>query len=123
MKAKLSLTIVALLLLAAIGCKKNGTGGKAIIKGYVAHHDRKIPNATVYIKYGAKEFPGSDISKYDASVQADVMAYFEIKNLLKGDYYLYGLGFDNVANEDVFGGVPVKLRTKEIIEVNVAVVE
>ena len=49
--------------------------------------------------------------------------YYEIKNLQKGDYYLYGVGYDPNVAENVYGGLPIKLRRNETIEANVAVVE
>lgn len=121
MKTKIIIAVLSILLLAA--CKKDGTGGKSSIKGYVAHHSVKIPNATVYIKYGATDFPGADVSVYNASVQADATGYYEINNLLKGNYYVYGVGYDPNISENVYGGLPVKLRNKETKEINVAVVE
>jgi hypothetical protein len=125
MKTKLMLFLLTALVSIA-ACKKNGTGGKATIKGIVAHHSQAIPGATVYIKYDALDFPGSDVSKYDSNVSAGGDGSYEIKNLLPGDYYLYGVGFDIANSEPVFGGVPVKIRRsdkKRTLEVNVAVVE
>lgn len=107
-------------------CKKNGTGGKATIKGYVKHHEQLIPLAKVYIKYGATEFPSSNVSNYDASVDADANAYYEVKNLRTGDYYLYGVGYDSTISAPVFGGTNVKIKyseRKDEIEINVQVVE
>jgi hypothetical protein len=121
MKTKIIIAVLSIFMLA--GCKKNGTGGKATIKGTVAHHSKNIANATVYIKYGATEFPGADVSKYDANVAADANGYFEIKNLRKGEYYVYGVGYDVAFQAMVYGGVPIKLRNKEVVETNVAVVE
>jgi hypothetical protein len=124
MKTKIITTIMSIaLVFAIISCKKEGIGGKSTVKGYVKHHSVFIANAIVYIKYRTTEFPGSDISKYDSNIQADASGYYEIKNLQKGDYYLYGVGYDNGISENVYGGLPVKLRRKKTIEANVAVVE
>lgn len=121
MKTKIIIATLSVFLLGA--CKKDGTGGKSTVKGYVAHHSVKIPNAKVYIKYGATDFPGADVSVYNASVQADANGYYEIKSLLKGDYYLYGVGYDPAYTANVYGGLSVTLRNKETKEINVAVVE
>lgn len=112
-----------LILLITTACKKEGTGGKSSVKGNVKHHSVLIPNAKVYIKYGTKDFPGSDVSTYDSNVLADANGYYEIKNLQKGDYYLYGVGYDPNISENVFGGLPIKLRNKESITSDIAVVE
>jgi len=94
-------------------CKKEGLGGKSSIKGYVTHHSFPIPNSVIYIKYGAIDFPGPNPSNYDASVTANAKAYYEFNNLRKGNYYLYGVGYDSSKAVIVVGGVAVKLRNKE----------
>lgn len=111
------------MLLFLFACKKNQLGGKSTIKGTVLHHSKPIPNATVYIKFKAKDFPGSDTTKYDDHVKADVNGNYEIK-CYKGDYYLYGYGYDySVSPPRVVGGVPVHIRNKETVTVDVAVTE
>lgn len=115
--------ILVLAVMAFVSCKKEGLGGKASVKGYVKHHSVLIPNATVYIKYGTKDSPGSDVSAYDSNVSADANGYYEIKDLQKGDYYLYGVGYDPNISENVYGGLPIKLRRKESINSDIAVVE
>lgn len=114
---------MTIVLFTITSCKKDGTGGTATIKGYVAHHSIKIPNATVYIKYGATEFPGADVSSYSSSVKADGNGYYEIKNLRKGNYFLYGVGYDPAFVANVYGGIPISLRNKEAVEADIAVVE
>jgi len=115
------LTIV--LVIAFGSCKKEGTGGKSKVSGNVKHHTKLIPNAIVYIKYGATEFPGTSISVYDDQVTADVNANFEFDGLQKGDYYLYGVGYDDAIMEQVVGGVGIKLRRNESITSDVPVTE
>lgn len=106
-------------------CKKNQLGGKASVKGTVAHHSKPIPNAYVYIKFNAKEFPGDDYSKYDTYVKADSEGHYEIDNFYKGDYYLYGEGYDYsiAAPYIVKGGLSVSVRNKEHLNKDIAVTE
>lgn len=111
----------AILTLAISSCKKEGTGGKSKVSGYVKHHNALIPNSIVYIKYGAKEFPGADVSTYDDQITADSNAYYEFDGLQKGDYYLYGVGMDG--SLPVVGGVGIKLRRNEDLESDVPVTE
>jgi hypothetical protein len=99
-----------LLITGMISCTKEGPGGKSSVAGSVKHHDALIPEAIVYIKYGATEFPGKDVSKYDASTIADANAFYEFKNLRKGDYYLYSVGWDVTMPGEVTGGVGVKIK-------------
>lgn len=104
-------------------CYKEGIGGKSSINGFVSHHSHHVPNAIVYIKYGAVEFPGTDISKYDASVTADGSAHYEIKDLRKGEYYLYAVGYDNSIMETVSGGTGIKLKYNKATSSDIPVVE
>ena len=108
-----------------VGCTKAGAGGKAIINGHVKHHEISIPGSIVYLKYGAVEFPGSDVSTYDENTLASSGdGHYEFKELKKGNYYIYGVGFDSTISAGVVGGVPVKIKNKtESIEINVPVAE
>lgn len=116
------LLILALVIGAFISCKKNQLGGKSIIKGTVLHHSRFIAGARVFIKFNATESPGNDTTKYDAKVVADEAGNYTIK-CYKGNYYLYGYGYDDQLRLPVFGGVPVKVRTNETVNATVAVFE
>jgi len=91
-------------------CKKNGTGGKADISATVIHHDHAIPFATVHIKYGAKDFPGTNTSNYDNHIQTDASGHADIKDLRYGDYYLYGTGYDSTIMETVSGGDHLNIK-------------
>ena len=104
-------------------CKKEGTGGKSSVSGNVKHHQELIPNAIVYIKYGATEFPGGDVSLYDDKVTSDTNAHFEFKDLQKGDYYLYGVGYDFTGSYTVTGGVGITLKRNQSSVVDVPVTE
>jgi hypothetical protein len=110
--------------LAFFSCKKNKLGGNAVIKGVVKHHAKIIANATVYIKFNAKEFPGSSTSLYDASITADGDGNYKI-NCYKGDYFLYAVGYDEAvaAPHIVSGGVPVNVRSRETVDIEIAVTE
>lgn len=116
MKTIFQFNKAALLILSAImaftftSCHKEGTGGHSSVSGNVKHHTKLIPNAVVYIKYGATEFPGTDVSLYDDHVTSDANAHYEIKGLRKGDYYLYGVGYDNALMLQVTGGIGIKLK-------------
>lgn len=116
--------LLTFFILITISCSKEGPGGKAVIKGTVKHHSTPIPGATVYIKYGSTESPGTDINYYDANVTADAQANYSFPDLKKGDYYLFGVGFDSAAVQTVTGGLPVQIKKKtETVEVTVPVTE
>ena len=80
------------------------------MSGGVFHHSKPIPNAIVYIKYGATDFPGTDITTYDNHTTADANAHYQFDDLRMGNYYLYGVGWDNSISSTVTGGVAVKLK-------------
>jgi hypothetical protein len=104
-------------------CKKNQLGGKSKVSGKVTHHERIVPNATVYIKFNATEFPGADSSRYDAKVMADSHGEYSFR-CYKGDYYLFGTGIDLQSSPlYVHGGVPVHVRNNEEVENDIAVSE
>ena len=103
-------------------CKKNELGGSSKISGIVAHHEKVIPYARVFIKFDAKEFPGSDTSLYDSKFSTGADGAYSFK-LYKGDYFLYGYGYDPGVPGTVVGGIHVKLRKNESNSVNVAVTE
>ncbi len=109
------------LLFILTSCHKEGIGGKGTIKGVVKHHDTPIGNSIVYIKFGATEFPGTNVSLYDANYTTDGSGNYEIKELYRGDYYLYGVGMD--AGDVVSGGVAVGLKRNKTVTIDVPVTE
>jgi hypothetical protein len=115
---------VCLLLVFAAGCKKNQLGGDATIQGDVVHHSKKIANASVFIKFDAKEFPGKDTTLYDSKVRADANGHYKFSTY-KGDYYVYATGkdYETPPPYRVSGGTPVTIRSGESLEILVAVTE
>ena len=105
MKNAVKLLSLIFLIVFLGSCKKEGIGGNATLSGHVMHHAVNIPNATVYLKYGAKEFPGASTDVYDASTIA------------------YGVGYDSAISQAVFGGIPVNLKKNATLEVTLPVVE
>lgn len=105
-------------------CKKDQLGGKSTIKGAVKHHVKLIGNATVFIKFNAKDFPGADTTVYNAKVRADANGNYSI-NCYKGNYYLYAIGYDQdvIAPHIVSGGTPVNIRNNETVDIDLAVTE
>lgn len=104
-------------------CYKEGIGGKSGVNGNVSHHGHLVANAIVYIKYDAVEFPGADVSKYNASVTADANGHYEFKDLRKGVYYLYAVGYDNSIMETVTGGTGIKLKYNKTTSSDIPVLE
>ena len=96
-----------------MACNKEGVGGKASVIGQVMNQGEIIPDAVVYIKYGANNFPGFDPELYDdVRAVGTANASFSFTNLYKGSYYLYAAGFDSTIMESVSGGVGIVLEKK-----------
>jgi hypothetical protein len=107
-------------------CTKAGPGGNNTLVAYPFHHAKPIPNAIIYIKYGAKTFPGTDVSAYDdnkvATDYTDPHATFT--GLNKGYYFLYGVGFDSALGLPVTGGIPLQIKSKSgVTDINVPITE
>lgn len=107
-----------------VSCKKNQMGGKSDVSGSVFHHSKRIPEAIIYVKFNATEFPGSDVSAYDAKIIVDAEGNYSAK-FYKGNYYLYAVGKDYAipAPYVVVGGAAIKLRTNEDKNINIYVTE
>ena len=76
------------------------------------HHTLRIPNATVYIKYNATEFPGYDKppSYYDASFKTGADAYGCIESIPEGRHWLVAFGYDSLYfPNNVRGNLPVTI--------------
>lgn len=119
-----------IILLAFASCKKDtcskenpGTGGNCTVSGQTKHHSDIIPHTRVFIKYGAKEFPGQDTTKYDASVTADANASYSISDLMPGDYYLYGVGYDSAIFLPVTGGIGISICDEPTFSTDIPVTE
>ncbi len=115
---------VLLLSVLLCSCKKEdkctgGSGGNLTLKISLVHQTHAIINLknfrdTIYIKYNAKEFPGTDPALYDAVVIGDWPADdVLIPGLHCGDYFIYGVGYESVHGYRVSGGIPFSTDQKE----------
>jgi len=111
------------ILFAFVGCTEEGPGGTSRVDGTTAHHELPIPGTKVYIQYGSLLSPGTDPALYDDSTTSDQNASFSFSGLQKGDYYIYGVGFDSTIGEVVKAGIPVALKSGENSNVILPVTE
>jgi hypothetical protein len=122
-----STSFIAICLLAFIvvasSCHKEGLGGNSSIHGTVMHHSKVIPGCKVYIKFNTSDFPGESPANYDASVDADSKGDYTFPKLYSGDYYLYGVGYDNSILQIVRGGIPVSIKRNKSVSIDVPVTE
>lgn len=117
-------SLLLLLVIFSTACTREGFDGDSNVTGTVAHHGLAIGEASIFIKFGAKELPGTLVSDFDASTVADSKGVFKFENLKKGEYYLYGIGTDTAINETVRGGRAFVIEEKgQDLTVDVAVTE
>ena len=69
---------------------------------------------TVYIKYNAQEYPGSNPSAYDATFIGDWPGdYVRVPNLKCGNYFIYAAGYESGHAYRVAGGIPFSTDQKD----------
>ena len=108
-------------------CKKDpkaGKGGNAVLKVTPRHHGKNIDSCTIFIKYNTQDLPAD--GKYDDSAQCvpeggKPVATFS--NLNKGEYYLYGEGWDPNLPDTVVGGLPYIIKEETVQSFNISVTE
>ena len=125
---KRTFNIVFIFIVIGVGaCCKPGAGGDATLVAFPQHHGKEIKGATIYVKYNAKDFPGTDLSKYDTKfIGESNEEHIHCKGLKCGKYYLYAVGFDSTKMQAVSGGIAIKVKYKERkqeIDINVPVTE
>lgn len=110
-------TSLSLILACFFSCKKAGTGGKAEVAVFVKHHGNLIPGAAVYVAFNEKEFPGTDISKYDLSkicgMKGESKGHTHFDGLKQGYYYFYSSGYDSSISQTVNGGIALHVKYKQ----------
>ena len=116
---------IAFALFMFFACKKGdeqcvgGTGGNVELNVYLQHDTHAVVNLknyrdTIYIKYNTKEYPGPNLSGYDAVVIGDWPGDFvRVTGLKCGDYFIYGAGYESVHGYRVSGGIPCSIGQTE----------
>jgi hypothetical protein len=98
-----------------VACKREdpvviaGKGGNATLRITPQHGGgaEEIEDAMLYIKYNTKDKPADD--RYDDSVACNIVdgkPMGAFTGLKKGDYYLYGTGWNPDHGDIVKGGLP-----------------
>lgn len=130
---KYALLLTGTITLAA-GCKQDddqpepgtgaGKGGNATLRVMPRHHSEPIDSMTVFVKYNAVDKPAD--GRYDDSAKVSVTGGVPIAvftGLRKGNYYLYGYGWDRTPGYIVKGGYAYPLQNETDQSTELAVSE
>lgn len=123
---KLRFIYIVILSIALYSCKKGGVGGNTSIVTTVTHHGKPIKNARVFVKYGAYNFPGTDTTIYNAKQVSNADGYTTFKDLKRGYYFFYAIGYDSAAATQVSGNAGLKIKHKDSgseLELHIGVTE
>lgn len=109
----------------ATSCNKTDDPPTATLHITPRHHGRQIDSCMVYIKYNAINPPAD--GRYDDSakcIRVDSLPVATISGLKKGNYYLYGYGWDPQLTppQHVKGGqsYPIQEATTQIVDLAVS---
>lgn len=115
-------------LLFTISCNRKdkdevaGKGGNAILKITPQHHGQDIDSCKVYIKYNTLDAANSyDDSAWVIQVNERPVAMFS--GLKKGNYYVFGKGWDPSIVQNVKGGIPYTITEEKTLEITLPVTE
>lgn len=119
--------ITASTLILNTSCKKNGTGGKAMVHATVSHNGKPINHSTIYVKFGTHHAPENPTTDFDLKAHGEETDnHVHIEDLRPGEYYLYAVGINTVTGKTVKGGTSVEIswsERKETIDADIAVSE
>ncbi len=98
-------------------CQYAGAGGNSTIAAFPVHHTLPIISTptwpdTAFVKFNAKESPGTNPALYDLIVVGDSGEnHVHIENLKPGYYWVEMAGYDTTIHQRVTGGAAVKIST------------
>lgn len=108
-------------------CKKNSTGGDAILHVKIYNNGTPINHSNVYVKFDAKEAPSDPSSNYNLKEHGEETDnHVHIEGLRPGQYYLYAVGVNTLTGKTVKGGTAVEIKWKDrkkMTEINIEVAE
>ncbi len=101
---------------------KAGKGGNAVLHIVPRHHAKIIDSCLVFIKYNAQDLP----SEFDDSVwckPVNGMSTATFTGLSKGQYYIFGRGYDEDIDQICIGGGPYTIEEEGELHYNLAITE
>lgn len=122
-----TVAMATLVLLTLNSCERKedniaGKGGNATLKVTPQHHGDDIDSCTIFLKYNAQDLPSSYDEQIDC-VMENGKPVATFSNLKKGEYYVYGSGWDPDINQAVVGGIPYVITEEKELNITVPVTE
>ncbi len=79
------------------------------------HHEKIIPDITIYIKYDNEVFPGFDPPKnFDTSIDSDSKGRVCIQDFPLGNHWFVGLGYDPEIGQQVYGAMNLRFDLRNL---------
>ena len=102
---------------------KAGKGGNATLLITPQHHGKNIDSCTIYIKYNTLDAPTTPYDDSAICIMSDGKPVASFTGLKKGDYYLYGEGYDPSILQQVAGGINHTIEEEKSIQIFIPVTE
>lgn len=128
MNYKIAISALGLLLLAVTSCKKDekpvgGKGGNATLNITTKHHSIFVPDTKIYIKYNTLEKPAGSFDDSVTTTWTNDKPLGSFSGLKKGDYYIYGTGYDTAVAREVVGGQGYTIENENAQEITLYITE
>ncbi|NND32294.1 MAG: hypothetical protein HKN76_06845 [Saprospiraceae bacterium] len=70
------------------------------------HHDKVIPDITIYVKFNTDDFPGYDPpEQFDRVIVSDAQGKVCLSDFPLGHHWFVGIGYDEEIREQVIGNI------------------
>ncbi len=103
-----------LLLTFSLACNK-GEALRTHLCFTTQHHEKVIPDITIYIRYNSDVFPGFDPPKnFDTFVVSDSKGRVCIQDFPLGNHWFVGFGYDPEIREQVYGAMDIRFDLRNL---------
>ncbi len=110
MMSRKSTLLLVLLTLNILGCTIGGNDVRTHVCFQTKHHEEVIPNITIYVKYGATEYPGYEPeSQFHDVWTSDENGRVCMSDVPLGSHWFMAIGYDEKIREQVIGNMPLRL--------------
>ena len=101
--------LAAALSMAFWQCSSSSNGLRTEACFTTQHHDKIIPNITVYVKFDAVDFPGyDDLESFNLRQTSDAQGRVCFRDFPLGDHWFVAIGYDEEIREQVIGNIDIR---------------